>query len=500
MGPRRHNLARVTAAVAATLVVAVPLLTAPAAAAAEIVGGPRLGTTGVVVGSGATALPKIDAASWMVVDLTTGDVLAAKAPHLRMRPASTLKTLTSVTLMPQLNPAAIHTVTAAEQAPVYGSRVGVVVGATYTIDQLWHGLLLPSGNDAAAALAAAYGGVPKTVAAMNAEAKHLQALDTKVINPSGLDANGQFISAYDMALFAQAALAIPEFVAVSHTISYAFPGKMAAPGKARPTYMIYGENRLLNHGYPGVIAGKTGYTTLAHRTFWVAANRGGHTVLVTLMNIGEATETAASKLMSWGLANAGRTGSVGVLVKPLGSTTGVSPLGTSGVPTATATASPATGAVGAVGTDKTRPVLGGLLVLVAAVAGLTFWRRRRARGPAPGAHAAGPSSDLGSGTGLEHVLPASPSPSVRVRAADPPPAGPSRPPSVIVAAPAPVLPPAAGADPDHEPAHLPEAAVAVTAPQPVAAEHHPLPRTGNVTVVRPARPGDLEPADQPLEG
>lgn len=364
---------RWTAAVATLALGAVPLLTASPAVAADVIGGPRLATKGVVVGAGATPLPAVQAASFMVVDLDTGQVIAAKAPHLRLRPASTLKTLTAVTLMPQLDPKAVHLVTAQEQAPVYGSRVGIVVGASYTVDQLWYGLLLPSGNDAAAALAATYGGVPKTVAAMRAEAKHLQADDTTVINPSGLDAPGQFISAYDMALFAQAALATPEFVAVSHTVSYDFPGKMPAPGKARATYKIYGENRLLNHGYPGVIAGKTGYTTLAHRTFWVAASRGGHTVLVTLMNIGEATETAARKLMTWGLANAGRAGAVGTLVKPLAPATGASgPATTAQQAAASAVAAGAT-------TDDNRPVRAGLLVLVlvAAAAAVLGWRSRR---------------------------------------------------------------------------------------------------------------------------
>ncbi|HEY7857039.1 MAG TPA: hypothetical protein VIC82_00940 [Candidatus Nanopelagicales bacterium] len=490
MGLRRLTSARIAAAVAAVLVGAVPLLFAPAATAAEVVGGPRLGTTGVIVGAGATPLPKVTAASWMVVDLTTGDVLAAKAPHLRLRPASTLKTLTSVTLMPQLNPDAVHTVTAKEQAPVYGSRVGLVVGATYTIDQLWHGLLLPSGNDAAAALAAAYGGVPKTVAAMNAEAKHLQALDTRVVNPSGLDANGQLISAYDMALFAQAALALPEFVAASHTVSYNFPGKMPAAGKPRATYKIYGENRLLNHGYPGVIAGKTGYTTLAHRTFWVAANRGGHTVLVTLMNIGEPTETAASKLMSWGLANAGRAGSVGVLVKPLDTSTGVGAIGSTGAPTANPTSEIASGAVGA---DATAwPMIAGLVALVVIAGALMWWRRRRGAAPAAPADSA---HDLAppARTGLAHAVPASSSPSVQVRAAEPAPVAPSRPASVIAAAPV--------AIPAISDAPISDATVAATPAGPDAAREAkppPVAHTGNVKVLPPAAPADLQTASDEL--
>src|SRR4051812_26497753 len=69
------------------------------------VGGPLLGSTDVVVQplAGAPALPKpsaLPAASWLVANLTTGQILAAKNPHGRFLPASTLKTLTALTLIP----------------------------------------------------------------------------------------------------------------------------------------------------------------------------------------------------------------------------------------------------------------------------------------------------------------------------------------------------------------------------------------------------------------
>jgi D-alanyl-D-alanine carboxypeptidase (penicillin-binding protein 5/6) len=457
---------------AAVLATSVLLALAPTAGATDVIGGPRLATSGVVVGAGATPLPQVAAASWMVVDLTTGKVLAAKAPHLRLRPASTLKTLTSVTLMPHLDPGANHFVSAAEQAPVYGSRVGLVVGSTYTIDQLWYGLLLPSGNDAAAALAAAYGGIPKTLAAMRAEARHLQAYDTTVKNPSGLDADGQFISAYDMALFAQAALKLPEFVKVSHTISYNFPGASPAPGKARTTYKIYGENRLLNHGYPGVIAGKTGYTTLAHRTFWVAANRGGHTVLVTLMDIQESTESAARKLMTWGLANAGRAGAVGTLVQPLaGPAPSTSPVSAASPGTSDHTvAAPA--AAGSTSSSGSSWLLPALVVLALLVGGLLLWRRGQGRA------GRGPSHAAGSTPAPEPAPGPVGDPPVVVRAPDPPPAAPSRPATVIASASAPVRAPAPV--PTQAPEVLPP-------PAGSGIERQTVPGTGNVTVVRPVR-------------
>ena len=171
------------------------------------VGGAALASTGLVLDApGATALPKLSAASFLLADLDTGEVLAARNPHGHLRPASTLKVLTALTLLPQLNPDSVYKARS-EDANAEGSRVGVVPEATYTVHQLFQGMFLMSGNDAASALANAAGGHRETVARMSALAKSLGALDTTVRNPSGLDAPGQFSSAYDLALLGRAGLA-----------------------------------------------------------------------------------------------------------------------------------------------------------------------------------------------------------------------------------------------------------------------------------------------------
>ncbi len=288
------------------------------ASATELIGGPLLAGAGVIEHPLPTAkpLPKIDADTWLLADLTTGDVLAAKNPHARVRPASTLKTLTSVALMPLLDRNTVHTATDRD-VRVDGSHVGIVSGATYTVWDLWNGLLLPSGNDAAMALADQYGGAPKTVEAMQTMAHQLQALDTHVVNPSGLDADGQVTSAYDMALIAAAALKIQDFRTVTSTKSYNFPGYMPKVGQPRKTFKIFTENRLLRHNYPGIAGGKTGFTSLAHRTFWAAADRGGHLLVVTLFQIHEPTERAATALLNWGFANRTALTPIGTLVRPV---------------------------------------------------------------------------------------------------------------------------------------------------------------------------------------
>ena len=193
-------------------------------------------------------------------------MLAAKDPHGRLRPASTLKILTALTLLPELDPATVYTAQW-EDANVEGSRAGLVPDATYTVDNLFQALFLVSGNDAASALANAAGGVPQTVAAMNATAKSLGALDTTVRNPSGLDAPGQYTSAYDLAVIARTAMARRGLPRLRRPRSRrSSPGKMPRAGKVRKTFEIYTQDRLLLN-YRGAIGVKTGWTTKARGTF-----------------------------------------------------------------------------------------------------------------------------------------------------------------------------------------------------------------------------------------
>jgi serine-type D-Ala-D-Ala carboxypeptidase (penicillin-binding protein 5/6) len=313
---RRRALGLVAAGGLALALVPVALVPAAGAAAAAPVGGPLLASSGVVVAPGATPPPDVGS-SWVVADMDTGAIYGAKAPHAQLRPASTLKTLTALTLLPLLDPTSVYTATAADTR-MEGTRVGMIAGTTYTVDQLFQGMLLPSANDAAHGLEMVEGGPTKTIALMTAEAQHLQAFDTTVKDPSGLDQPGQYSSAYDLALFARAAMALPAFRAYVITSHATFPGQMSkTPGKPRSTFVIDNKNRLLLDGYPGMIGIKTGYTSKAGNTFIGAATRGGHTVLVTLMHTKGVGETAERKLMDWAFTNYGKAGTVGQLVDPV---------------------------------------------------------------------------------------------------------------------------------------------------------------------------------------
>jgi serine-type D-Ala-D-Ala carboxypeptidase (penicillin-binding protein 5/6) len=306
-----------TAALATVALVTAVLLTSASPAPADetstaTVGGAQLASTGLVLDApGAKPLPKLTAGSFLLADLDTGDVLAARNPHGRLRPASTLKVLTAITVLPQLDPNAVYTVGSAD-ANAEGSRVGVVPDATYTVHQLFQGMFLVSGNDAASALANAAGGQRQTVARMNATAKRLGALDTTARNTSGLDAPGQYTSAYDLALFARAGLARQDFRDYVTTVKAQFPGKMAKKGKTRKSYQIYTQDRLLLN-YHGAIGVKTGWTTKARGTFVGAATRNGHTLIATVMHTKVSSWVESRSLLEWGFANIAATRPVGSL-------------------------------------------------------------------------------------------------------------------------------------------------------------------------------------------
>jgi D-alanyl-D-alanine carboxypeptidase (penicillin-binding protein 5/6) len=288
-------------------------LASPATAA--VIGGDQLGLRGVQANplAGADPVPAIQARTWIVADATTGQVLAAKKAHKARPPASTLKTLTSLTLLPKL--ALNGTFTATRKAAnADGAKVGLEVGQVYTIEDLFYGLMLPSGNDAAIALAQANGGVKNTIDQMNAVAAQLQANDTKAASPNGLDKPGQTSSAYDLALIARAALQRNDFTTIVGSKRYRFPTKQSV---GRGKHLIYNLNRLLTGDYRGVVGVKTGFTTKAGRTFIGAAQRKGRLLIFAGMGIKDSSEGAAKKALDWGFANLDKVTPVGMLVEPL---------------------------------------------------------------------------------------------------------------------------------------------------------------------------------------
>ncbi len=258
-----------------------------------------MGGCGLVLPVGAPDLPAgVSAMSWLIADADSGEVLAAKDPHGRNRPASTLKLFTALLAVDQLPPDRVVIATQAD-ANEDGSRVGLGPGGHYTVRQLLTGLLLDSGNDAAHALADQLGGVSATVTQMNQLAAKLGALDTRAATPSGLDGPGMSASAYDLALAFRQVLSRPLLVELLGTRQADFPGYGDRPG-----FVVSNDNKLLR-SYPGALGGKTGFTDDARHTQLDAAQRGGRRLMVVLMR-GEQRPVSmseqAARLLTYGFA------------------------------------------------------------------------------------------------------------------------------------------------------------------------------------------------------
>lgn len=296
----------------ASILVLALTATSFAANGAEVIGGGRLGESGVIFddtkGDGIAAPPDTLASSFIIADLDTGEILAAKNPHKKLPPASTLKTLTALTLLPRLDMNKIYVGTKKEPATI-GNKVGIYPGRKYKIKDIWYGLMLNSGNDAGVALANASGGIKKTAALMQAKAKSIQAFDTTPKSPHGLDTPGQLSSAYDLALIARAAMERSDFRKIVKTKRYTFPKS----GPKNVNRKIKNLNKLL-FTYPGTLGVKTGWTTRGQNTYIGVVKRDGHTIIITFMHLKYGRDALAKALFDWGFKAIGEVEPVGKLV------------------------------------------------------------------------------------------------------------------------------------------------------------------------------------------
>lgn len=278
----------------------------------QVIGGGRLGESGVIVnsveGDGVSAPPSTSALSYVIADFETGEVLAAKNPHKKLPPASTLKTLTALTLMSRIDMDKRYKASWREASTI-GNKVGMWKNRTYTVRDIWYGLMLGSGNDAGVALATMSGGIKKTSALMLAKARSIQAYDTIPKSPHGLDTPGQVSSAYDLALIARAAMKEKNFRKIVATKTYIFPKS----GPRNVDRKIINLNKLI-FTYPGVIGVKTGYTTKGRNTYIGIAERDGRMIIITFMHLRYGRDALAKKLFDWGFEAVGKVEPVGELV------------------------------------------------------------------------------------------------------------------------------------------------------------------------------------------
>lgn len=213
-----------------------------------------------------------------VIDAMSGNILFEKNAHEKHSMASTTKIMTALVALE--NKPLTDIVTASKKA-VYteGSSIYLKQGEKITLEDLLYGLMLSSGNDAAVAIAEHVGGDTETFAQMmTKKAQDLGLKNTSFKNPNGLDAEGHYTTAYDLAIITKAALENEKFKEIVSTKT-----KNISNGNESYMRTLTNHNKLLNM-YEGCIGVKTGYTKKTGRCLVSAAERNGFCVIAVTLS------------------------------------------------------------------------------------------------------------------------------------------------------------------------------------------------------------------------
>lgn len=254
--------------------------------------------------------PTLTATEAILLDADTGNFLANINGEKPLPMASTTKIMTAVIAIQAGNLdqlVTIHQDAVNEWRLHDGSNAQLVAGDQITLRQLLYALLLPSGDDAAIAIADDIAGSPANfVNMMNLQAYRLHLFQTHYINPDGLTyylANGQpdpnhYTTAYDLVRLARYAMSLPLFAQIVKTQHYTVPAT-----NFHHAYTWSTTNTLLGT-YQGMTGIKTGFTVEAGECLVFSATRKGHDLMGVVLHSSSATTrfADAESLLNWGFA------------------------------------------------------------------------------------------------------------------------------------------------------------------------------------------------------
>ena len=298
---------------------------------------PGNGASGAVDTS-AIQQPVIAAEGAVLMDAATGNVLFAKNGETKFYPASITKLMTALLVAEncQLDDKVTFSATATTNLEAGAVSINMTAGDSMTVRQCLYALLLKSANEVGNALAEHVAGSnAKFADMMNAKATALGCTNTHFANPHGLNDTNHYTTPHDMALIARAAFQNEVVKTVASTRTYTLPPTIKNPSGLTVTM----GHKMLNPSdaryYPGVIGGKTGYTSKAGNTLVTAVEKDGVRLIAVIMKSKSTHYTDTKALFDYGfeLAKAGAlggsgTGSTGNGTDP--STSGNGGPGTSG--------------------------------------------------------------------------------------------------------------------------------------------------------------------------
>lgn len=220
-------------------------------------------------------VPALSARGVYVLDVESGKVLFEKNSDSPVLPASTTKIATALTALKAYNPQEILTV---GRVRTFGSKMGLVEGEQISVENLLHGLLINSANDAAEVLAGNYsGGRAAFIEEMNKVARESGLSQTHFTNPAGFDEYLHFSTARDLTALALIAYEDPSLAKIVGMNS-----AEVTSSNGLIKHNLYNTNQLLG-SVPGVIGIKTGHTTTSGESLVTLIRRDKHDVIIALM-------------------------------------------------------------------------------------------------------------------------------------------------------------------------------------------------------------------------
>lgn len=225
---------------------------------------------------------QVNSSHYIVVDANTGEVYAQRGASDQVAIASLTKLFTAVQALSMAPLDTVITTDESDMMTTEATTMGFGVGETYTLQDMIYGMMLPSGNDAAHAIARSLGyqegdspdeSVARFMGLVNQRVQNMGLEDTNLVNPDGWGVEGHYSSAWDVAAFMQYALQYPFLVDVMGTSSYT---------TSNGAITVSNSNKMLN-SYSPLLAGKTGFDNDAGWCLVNVAESGGtQMIAVTL--------------------------------------------------------------------------------------------------------------------------------------------------------------------------------------------------------------------------
>ena len=218
----------------------------------------------------------VDARSAVIREASTGRILNARNPDLRLPPASTAKLMTAILVIERANFNDVVTISK-NASRVRPLKAGFKKGDKVTVEELLYAALIKSANDAAVALAEAVAGSEENfVCLMNQKTAAIGAKDTQFINATGLPGPRQYTTALDLSTIMVSALSYPKLREIIGTPVAEFSTRDGRHLSLKNTDKLLWSDECL-------IGGKTGYTFTAGHCFVCAAEREKATIIVALL-------------------------------------------------------------------------------------------------------------------------------------------------------------------------------------------------------------------------